>query len=36
MIRSLTSALKIKKSQINIKATTMEGLGLVGREEGIG
>jgi 2-C-methyl-D-erythritol 4-phosphate cytidylyltransferase/2-C-methyl-D-erythritol 2,4-cyclodiphosphate synthase len=36
MKRSLTSALKIRRSQINIKATTMEGLGLVGREEGIG
>lgn len=36
MKRSLTSALKIRSSQINIKATTMEGLGLVGREEGIG
>lgn len=35
MIETLASALKIKNSQLNIKATTTEKLGFVGRQEGI-
>ncbi len=35
MIQNLTSVLNITQSQINIKATTTEGLGFTGREEGI-
>ena len=35
MISNIASALKIEKSQINIKATTEEKLGFTGREEGI-
>lgn len=35
MIAKLASCLEIEKSQINIKATTTEKLGFVGREEGI-
>src|SRR6056297_120735 len=32
----LSSLLRIEKSQINLKATTTEGLGFLGRTEGIG
>jgi len=32
----LSSLLRIEKSQINLKATTTEGLGFLGRAEGIG
>jgi len=35
METNLSKVLKIRKSQINIKATTTEKLGFVGREEGI-
>lgn len=35
MIETLAKTLKIKNSQLNIKATTTEKLGFVGREEGI-
>lgn len=34
--KNLSDILKINISKINIKATTTEGLGFVGREEGIG
>ncbi len=35
MSQNLADVLKITRSQINIKATTTEGLGFAGREEGI-
>ena len=35
MVNYLTNHLKIKKNQINIKATTTEKLGFLGRKEGI-
>lgn len=35
MITNIANALEIDKSQINIKATTEEGLGFTGKEEGI-
>lgn len=35
MIRNIAKALKIQESQVNIKATTSEGMGALGREEGI-
>jgi 2-C-methyl-D-erythritol 2,4-cyclodiphosphate synthase len=35
MIKKLASNLFLKPDQINIKATTGEGLGFVGREEGV-
>lgn len=36
MIRNIAKTLKIQESQVNIKATTSEGMGALGREEGIG
>ncbi len=35
MIRKLADKLKLDEKQINIKATTTESLGFIGREEGI-
>ena len=35
MIKNISSALGISESQVNVKATTEEGLGFSGREEGI-
>jgi 2-C-methyl-D-erythritol 2,4-cyclodiphosphate synthase len=35
MIKNMATNLFLKKDQINIKATTGEGLGFVGREEGV-
>ena len=35
MVEKLASTLHIDRSAINLSATTMEGLGIVGREEGI-
>ncbi|GHU40544.1 2-C-methyl-D-erythritol 2,4-cyclodiphosphate synthase [Clostridia bacterium] len=35
MIHNIAEALEISKNQINVKATTEEGLGFSGREEGI-
>ena len=36
MKKNIASALAIKESQVNIKATTMEGLGAIGEKKGIG
>ena len=35
MIEILSEIMKIKKKKLSIKATTTEGLGFVGREEGV-
>lgn len=35
MIKTISNTMKISNSQINIKATTEEGLGFTGHEEGI-
>lgn len=35
MIKTISHALKIDENKVNIKATTEEGLGFTGREEGI-
>lgn len=35
MIKTIATALKVDEAQINIKATTEEGLGFTGKEEGI-
>lgn len=35
MIRNISSTLNIDENQINIKATTEEGLGFTGKEQGI-
>ncbi|MFH1137024.1 MAG: 2-C-methyl-D-erythritol 4-phosphate cytidylyltransferase [Pseudomonadota bacterium] len=35
MVRTMARALSVEPSRINLKATTMEGLGPVGREEGL-
>lgn len=35
MVKNIAQALRIKENQINIKATTEEGLGFTGKEEGI-
>lgn len=35
MIKNIATALKVDEAQINIKATTEEGLGFTGKEEGI-
>lgn len=35
MIKNISSALGISETQVNVKATTEEGLGFSGREEGI-
>ena len=32
---TLSNIMEINKSQISVKATTTEGLGFVGREEGV-
>jgi len=36
MVKNISSALDLDPSRINIKATTTEGLGFIGRGEGIG
>lgn len=36
MKENIASACKINKDQINLKATTMEKMGFIGREEGMG
>jgi 2-C-methyl-D-erythritol 2,4-cyclodiphosphate synthase len=36
MIHAIAKTLEIQESQVNIKATTSEGMGALGREEGIG
>ena len=35
MEKNIAAALKISEDQINVKATTEEGLGFTGREQGI-
>ncbi len=35
MIKHIAQVLKISEDRVNIKGTTTEGLGFVGREEGI-
>lgn len=35
MIKNISQTLEISESQVNVKATTEEGLGFTGREEGI-
>ena len=35
MIEILSEIMKINKKKLSIKATTTEGLGFVGREEGV-
>ncbi len=35
MRATIAGALRVEPSRVNIKATTNEGLGFVGREEGI-
>jgi 2-C-methyl-D-erythritol 2,4-cyclodiphosphate synthase len=35
MIEILSDVMKIRKDKLSIKATTTEGLGFVGRQEGV-
>ena len=35
MVRSIASVLDVRPDQVSVKASTMEGLGPIGREEGI-
>jgi 2-C-methyl-D-erythritol 2,4-cyclodiphosphate synthase len=35
MVTNIAAAIKVDRSQINVKATTTEGLGFVGRDEGM-